>query len=100
MLKASRWNRYNTPLQNSIFGSVAGGLAAAATTPLDIIKTRQMLEMNTRTSVRDIAEKIHRGKGMTNFFSGIVPRTMKWSFGGCIFFVVYEETKKKITEYV
>ncbi len=32
-----------SPLQGAVCGAIAGGIAAAATTPLDVAKTRVML---------------------------------------------------------
>ena len=36
------------PYEASLCGSVAGGIAAAVTTPLDVLKTRIMLDLRVR----------------------------------------------------
>lgn len=78
----------------AVCGSVAGGIAAAATTPLDVLKTRVMLDM------RDAKEKmpslvarfvqIYQQEGARALFAGVVPRTMWISAGGAVFLGVYE----------
>ncbi|KIK69910.1 hypothetical protein GYMLUDRAFT_79941 [Collybiopsis luxurians FD-317 M1] len=59
----------------AVCGSIAGGFAAAATTPLDVLKTRIMLDMR---------------EGAKALFAGVVPRTLWISAGGAVFLGVYE----------
>jgi Mitochondrial carrier protein len=52
------------PYEASLCGSVAGGVAAAVTTPLDVLKTRVMLDLRVR--VAEFASQIMpltHGKG-------------------------------------
>lgn len=77
------------PLQGAICGSVAGGSAAAVTTPLDVIKTRIMLH-ETKVSALYIAKVIWKEENFKVFWSGVGPRTMWISAGGAIFLGVYE----------
>ncbi|KAJ3755777.1 mitochondrial carrier domain-containing protein [Lentinula raphanica] len=78
----------------ALCGSVAGGFAAAATTPLDVLKTRIMLDMrNTASPSPNIITRfrtIYVEEGMKALFSGVVPRTMWISAGGAVFLGVYE----------
>ena len=78
-----------SPLQGAICGSIAGGVAAATTTPLDVLKTRIMLS-ETRIGVIQIFKNIIKEEGPKAFLSGIGPRTMWISAGGAIFLGVYE----------
>ncbi|GMM33727.1 Pet8 protein [Saccharomycopsis crataegensis] len=75
--------------QSSICGSIAGGFAAAVTTPLDVIKTRIMLH-ESKVSVMEITKSVIQDDGIKGFFRGIGPRTMWISAGGAIFLGVYE----------
>ena len=77
------------PWKGAICGSIAGGIAAAATTPLDFIKTRIMLN-NTRISTMTMIRNILHEEGALVFLSGIGPRTMWISAGGAIFLGMYE----------
>ncbi|CCD25792.2 Pet8p NDAI_0G00160 [Naumovozyma dairenensis CBS 421] len=79
------------PVKGAISGSIAGGVAAATTTPLDFLKTRLMLN-KTSIPVRHLVQNIYRDEGFKIFFSGIIPRTMWISAGGAIFLGVYEMT--------
>lgn len=87
------WSEYQghqtNPLQGALCGSVAGGIAAAATTPLDVLKTRIMLHHN-QVGLVTLAKSMLREEGPKVFFSGIAPRTMWISLGGAIFLGVYE----------
>ncbi|KAL0574110.1 S-adenosylmethionine transporter [Marasmius crinis-equi] len=78
----------------AICGSIAGGFAAALTTPLDVLKTRVMLDLRTsgeaRLSLYSRLTAIYQKEGMKALFSGVVPRTMWISAGGAVFLGVYE----------
>ncbi|ODV58861.1 Pet8p [Ascoidea rubescens DSM 1968] len=78
-----------SPLQGAICGSIAGGIAAATTTPLDVLKTRIMLN-EKRIGILKIFRNIITEEGPKAFLSGIGPRTMWISAGGAIFLGVYE----------
>jgi solute carrier family 25 S-adenosylmethionine transporter 26 len=84
------------PLQGAVCGSIAGGIAAATTTPLDVIKTRIMLN-EERVSAIHLAKVILREEGFKVFWSGVGPRTMWISAGGAIFLGVYETANKFLT---
>ncbi|SCW02589.1 LAFE_0F09824g1_1 [Lachancea fermentati] len=77
------------PWQGAFCGSFAGGIAAAATTPLDVIKTRIMLSHKS-VPIAQLARRIYVEEGAKVFFSGIGPRTMWISAGGAIFLGMYE----------
>ncbi|KAI0344380.1 S-adenosylmethionine transporter [Trametopsis cervina] len=79
----------------AVCGSISGGFAAAATTPLDVLKTRVMLDMRKESqdkmpSILQRLRQIHANEGAAALFSGVVPRTMWISAGGAVFLGVYE----------
>lgn len=87
---------------SALCGAVAGGIAAAATTPLDVAKTRIMLADTTaganQTSFGPVLLRVYREKGVSGLFAGIVPR-VTWIFiGGGIFFGFYELTKELLND--
>lgn len=82
-----------SPGEGAIAGSIAGGFAAALTTPLDVIKTRLMLH-KTPIGIFTLAGNILKEDGYGAFWKGIGPRTMWISAGGAIFLGTYEMTKK------
>ena len=84
--------------KSALCGSAAGAIAAAATTPLDVAKTRIMLsesgsEMARRASAVHAMRCVWREGGLGGLFAGILPRTLLISFGGAIFFGMYEEAR-------
>ena len=74
-----------TSLQACGCGAVAGGIAAAATCPVDVWKTRLMLG-DPNATIFSIARK----EGVRALFSGVVPRVVWISVGGSVFFGAYE----------
>lgn len=80
--KVSAW-------ESGLFGSLAGAVAAGATTPLDVLKTRMMLSRQ-RESAWGMGREILRTSGVRAFFSGLGPRVLWISGGGAIFLGSYQ----------
>jgi solute carrier family 25 S-adenosylmethionine transporter 26 len=78
-----------TAAESAVFGSLSGGVAAALTTPLDVLKTRLMLATKRESAV-SITRGIWREEGPKAFFSGLGPRTMWISIGGAVFLGSYQ----------
>ncbi|CAG9980671.1 unnamed protein product [Clonostachys byssicola] len=76
-------------LESALYGSIAGGISAALTTPLDVLKTRVMLS-EQRVSVSQVFSQIARNEGVRPFFAGVVPRVTWISIGGAIFLGSYQ----------
>lgn len=82
-------------------GSVAGAIASAITTPLDVAKTRIQLadsEQNpdykhSHTNPLRILRSLYRQKGIPGIFSGFVPRVIWTTIGGFIWFGTYSLVK-------
>jgi len=80
------------PFEASLCGSAAGGIAAALTTPLDVLKTRVMLDLRDPShpaypSPLSRLRQLYLSEGIRALFSGVVPRTMWISAGGAVFLV-------------
>lgn len=85
--------------QSALCGSLSGGLAAAVTTPLDVCKTRLMLDSTGKyKGMFGTMKTIHAEEGWRMLFSGLQPRVMWISIGGFVFFGGYEYTKRALGE--
>lgn len=97
------WSEYDNQsislLKGALCGSIAGGVAAAATTPLDVVKTRIMLNKE-RVGVFTLVRQMLHEEGAKVFLSGVGPRTAWISAGGAIFLGCYELTHSVLDEYV
>jgi solute carrier family 25 (mitochondrial S-adenosylmethionine transporter), member 26 len=84
------------PLEAAACGSFSGAIAAALTTPLDVVKTRLMLgadkDGRLYQGVGDVLTRTAK-EGYGIFWSGIQPRVMWISIGGFVFFGAYEGFK-------
>jgi len=94
---ASFQNKETTPVQGAACGSVAGAIAGASTTPLDVAKTRIMLEAKEAGEAKryngtlQTLRIISAEEGAAALFKGIVPRVGWITVGGFIFFGAYEQ---------
>lgn len=88
-----------SPLRAALCGSLAGGVTAALTTPLDVIKTRTILGARDEVSAQypnplQSVRTIWREGGLRRLFAGAVPRVTWIGLGGFIFFGSYEKAKE------
>ena len=79
------------PLQTveaSAMGAIAGAFTGAVTTPLDVIKTRLMVQGSTAQykGLVDAFRVILREEGPRAFFKGVGPRVTWIGIGGSVFF--------------
>ncbi|KAH6763042.1 S-adenosylmethionine carrier 1 [Perilla frutescens var. hirtella] len=88
--------------ENAMIGSFAGALTGAITTPLDVIKTRLMIQgsANQYKGIFDCVQTIVRDEGPSALLKGIGPRVMWIGIGGSIFFGVLERMKHHISASV
>ncbi|KAL9432605.1 hypothetical protein AB3S75_027603 [Citrus x aurantiifolia] len=97
--KAAARRDLNDP-ENAIIGAFAGAITGAITTPLDVIKTRLMVQgsANQYKGIFDCVQTIVREEGPPALLKGIGPRVMWIGIGGSIFFGVLESTKRMLAE--
>lgn len=83
---------------NLVAGTLAGGAAAAVTTPLDVVKTRAQLEHNTGSSVVQTLRHIARNDGVRGLFTGVGPRAVRAAPACAIVVASYEVIKSAYAE--
>lgn len=71
-------------------GAVAGALAAAATTPLDVIKTNMMCAAASRPTMAQAAQMVMSQGGPSAFFRGVGPRALSNGINSAVFFAFFE----------
>ncbi|KAI8372807.1 mitochondrial carrier domain-containing protein [Radiomyces spectabilis] len=91
------------PYEAAMWGSLAGGIAAALTTPLDVCKTRIMLSHKNQTAkqyngIISTMKRIVAEEGPRVLLAGIGPRVMWISIGGSIFLGMYEKAVKTFVQ--
>lgn len=106
-----------SPAQAAVCGMIAGGTAGAITTPLDVVKTRVMLEAKVSDGCLATQSRAHgsqreasgirtpspsvlsfgprllailRNEGPRALFGGWIPRTVAISCGGAVFLGIYD----------
>ncbi|KAF8105339.1 hypothetical protein N665_0158s0023 [Sinapis alba] len=86
--------------ENAMLGAVAGAVTGVLTTPLDVIKTRLMVQGagNQYKGVSDCVKTILREEGSSALWKGMGPRVLWIGIGGSIFFGVLEKTKQILSD--
>ncbi|CAN6932401.1 unnamed protein product [Brassica oleracea] len=86
--------------ENAMLGAVAGAVTGVLTTPLDVIKTRLMVQGagNQYKGVSDCLKTILREEGSSALWKGMGPRVLWIGIGGSIFFGVLEKTKQILSD--
>ncbi|XP_059453671.1 S-adenosylmethionine carrier 1, chloroplastic/mitochondrial-like isoform X2 [Corylus avellana] len=86
--------------ENAIIGAFAGAITGAVTTPLDVIKTRLMVQgsANQYNGICDCVRTIVKEEGTRALLKGIGPRVLWIGLGGSIFFGVLERTKQILAQ--
>jgi solute carrier family 25 S-adenosylmethionine transporter 26 len=82
--------------EHSVFGAGAGAATGLLTTPLDVLKTRLMIQGQNGKykNVMDCAVKIVQEEGAGALFRGWQPRVIWIGVGGSVFFTVLEASKQ------
>lgn len=88
------------PLSSAACGSAAGAVAAALTTPLDVVKTRLQLGSDANGIPYTSALDVLRRTPSNELWRGIQPRVLWISLGGFIFFGAYEGSKSMLVPYL
>eukprot|EP00879_Flechtneria_rotunda_P001067 GHRR01001206.1.p1 GENE.GHRR01001206.1~~GHRR01001206.1.p1 ORF type:complete len:585 (+),score=212.30 GHRR01001206.1:753-2507(+) len=82
--------RAATPQEDFVMGAFAGALAAASTTPLDVIKTRMMCAAASRPSMMSAARDVLATAGPKGFLTGIGARALSNGINSAVFFCFFE----------
>jgi solute carrier family 25 S-adenosylmethionine transporter 26 len=83
-------------LEAAITGAIAGLIAQLSTTPLDVIRTRIMADLNNEKGDNNVVNKaksILEEEGYLAFISGLSPRILRALASGAIQFTSYELTQ-------
>lgn len=88
------------PTTHCIAGGVAGGFAAALTTPMDVVKTMLQTrgtatdkELRNVNGFREGCQLLHRREGFGGFFKGVRPRVVTTMPSTAICWSAYEACK-------
>ena len=77
-------------LDDLFMGGTAGALAAASTTPLDVLKTRMMCSAASRPTLSGAFKAVlSEGKGVAPFFRGVGPRALSNGINSAMFFMFF-----------
>lgn len=82
--------------KSGIAGVLSGSVAAALTTPLDVVKTRLMVANNYKGTL-DCMLSIAKAEGVQGLFAGVTPRVAYIGPSTALFFVVYGAVKEYLS---
>ena len=91
------------PAAYAVMGSLSGSVAAALTTPMDVVKTRMMLRRGGEGAgalgVVGTMREVYAEGGVARLFSGVGPRVLWIGLGGAVFLGGYETAKALLSKW-
>jgi solute carrier family 25 (mitochondrial S-adenosylmethionine transporter), member 26 len=84
--------------EDFLLGAISGAVAAAATTPLDVLKTNMMCTAVSRPSMRSAARDVYQQGGTSAFFRGVWPRAASNAVNSAVFFCFFEAIRRHFAE--
>ena len=91
---AQRYHAPPNPIHCALMGSASGAVAAALTTPMDVVKTRMML--GEQGGAWQVMQLVYAEGGLRRLFSGVGPRVLWIGLGGAVFLGGYEAARRII----
>jgi hypothetical protein len=79
-------------------GALAGALAAGATTPLDVIKTRMMCSAASRPTMASAVRDILAASGPKGFLAGLGARAVSNGINSAVFFCFFEAIRTNLQQ--
>mmetsp|Transcript_30688 Transcript_30688/g.67966 ORF Transcript_30688/g.67966 Transcript_30688/m.67966 type:complete len:398 (+) Transcript_30688:765-1958(+) len=87
-----------TVQEDFAMGAVSGAMAAAATTPLDVIKTNMMCTAASRPSMFSAASLVYQQGGTPAFFRGVGTRALSNGINSAVFFCFFEALRGAVAK--
>ncbi|CAI9719492.1 folate transporter carrier-like isoform X2 [Octopus vulgaris] len=102
----SLYNKYHerpihyrlSSLEYITFAAISKMIAAAATYPYQVVRSRLQDQHASYVSCRDVIEKTWRHEGVYGFYKGLVPNLVRVTPACCITFLVYETMMSKFAD--
>merc|ERR1719353_1626464 len=81
-------------IDDLIVGGAAGSIAAALTTPVDVIKTRMMCDAASRPTIFSAARAVAAEGRIGAWFAGVGPRSLSSGINSAVFFMFLESLRQ------
>lgn len=82
------------PLVNAVSGATSGMVAASATYPLDLLRTRLCTSPDPRASIRNLARHVYETDGVRGFYRGLGVTLSSVIPSFALNWMMYEKTKQ------
>ena len=94
-LADDRWTDVGPSMATSLIsGAISGSIAAVATNPLDLMRTRMQTIMPAGSTVADTAKKVFETNGVLGFWRGASARAMSMTPTAALLMTAYDLLKR------